>query len=121
MPVQEVWPEGGLLVWCTSRGLQRYSQGMEAHGRHFCDLLCLTPGSPRKNLTPLSGTPILGSCYEGIILHHLAQKAGGASAHGSNKTTANGEKVLKQLSTPGHSKKQKIQEVSLPCERGLLA
>ena len=50
------------------------------------------PRSPTKELTPLSDSC---SCYKRTILHHLARKAGGASAHGSNKTTANGEKVLK--------------------------
>lgn len=51
--LQEVWPKGGILVWYTSRGLQRCFQGMDARGRHLCVLLCLTPACqdlPQRSL-----------------------------------------------------------------------
>lgn len=53
------------------------------------------------------------SCYEGTILHHLARKAGGDSAHGS-KTTANGEKVLKELSPQGMARGNRFRRSVSP-------
>ena len=61
--------------------------------------------------------PYFFSCYQGTPLHYLVLVANGDYAHVSHKTATNGERVLKQLQTSGHSKR-KHPGAQCFCERG---
>ena len=60
--------------------------------------------SPRKELVPFCGAPILVAAAQGIFLGPLALVASGAYAHSSHRTVTNGERVLNWLPPPGNKK-----------------
>lgn len=61
--------------------------------------------------------PNLGTAGRGPVLHSLALVASKAYAHQSHRTVTNGERVIKQLPPPGHSKRQQIWELSLSVKK----
>lgn len=85
---------------------------------HFplpCARVWIAPGEQLLHTAPWFYIQCLGfcGCCQGTLLHILTVIASRGYAPGTSRTITMGERVLKWLLPPGHSKRKQTQEISL--------